>query len=171
MIDYVRVVRKNPINPSAPKKTYAQAQSRQTLNINDLAAHMAAHGCPFSRGTIKAVLEDAIKCTQELLLDGNIVSLGELGKFSVALRSKGVCESIVDNLTGEKPVFTANDITVVKINWQPTGEMKNLRSEATFNEVSTRKVQATNLKTKHGQIADGTYVGDNPKKPGVSEID
>ena len=168
MIDFVKVLRKNPNNPQSPKKTYAQAQSRQTLDINDLASHMADHGCPFTRGTIKAVLTDAIVCVQELLLGGNIVSMGDLGRFWVSLRSNGVCESMIDRQTGLKPVFTATNITAVRVNWSPTKELANMRDRATFQEVATRKAQAADLKEKHGQIADGTYKGDGKGNTGGS---
>lgn len=174
MIDYIKILKKNPVNPMAPKRTYAQAQSRETIDINGLASHMADHNCPFTRGTVKAVLDDAISCITELLLAGNIVQLGDLGKFSVTLSSKGVCESEIDILTGNKPVFTSENITAVNLRWKPGKEMRNLRDKATFNEVTTRKAKSVSLATKHDQMVDGTYEGDKAlteKKPGVSEID
>ena len=168
MIDYVKVLLRNPNNPQSPKKTYAQAQSRETVELDALVDHMADHGTPFSRGTIKAVLTDAVTHIEELLLDGRIVKLAELGTFSVSLRCTGVCESMIDRQTGLKPVFTANNITAVKVNWRPSKELTNLRDRATFQEVQTRKAQAADLKEKHGQIADGTYKGDGKNNDGGS---
>lgn len=171
MIDFVKVLRKNPNNPQSPKKTYAQAQSRQTLSINDIVKHMADHGAPFTPGTIKAVLTDAVSCVQELLLAGNIVNLAELGTFYVSLVSNGICESMIDRQTGLKPVFTASNITDVRVKWRRSKELANLRDRATFQEVATRKSQAADLKEKHEQIADGTYKGDGKDNTGTNEVE
>lgn len=171
MINFIKILKKNPINPAAPKKTYAQAQTREVKDMAQLAQHMAEHNCPHSEGTIIGVLTDTIKCIKEQLLNGNVVRLGDLGMFRVSLSSNGVCESIVDNLTGEKPVFTANDITAVNVRWVPGDRFENLIAGATFKQVETMKKTAKGLKEKQEQLAAGTYVGDNPKTPGVSEIE
>lgn len=168
---YVKKVQKNPINRTAPAKTYAQSQARAEMDIDQVAKHMSEHGSSFSRGTISAITKDLVDCVAELIKDGYIIRLGDLGTFNVTLRSKGVCESIVDNLTGEKPVFTAADIKGVNCRFTPGKALSNLIENVEFEETTTLDFKAKALKEKKQQIADGTYVGDNPKKPGVSEID
>ena len=156
-INYTKVTHVNLQNLEQPEKTYAQAQSRMTLDIEQLAAHMAKHNTPFTKGTIKGILTDAVECIRELILDGNIVNLGELGTLNVVLQSNGVCESVVDEITGEKPVFTAADITAVNLRFTPGIAFKNMISEVTFNEVESTKKQAEHLKVKKQALAAGTW--------------
>jgi hypothetical protein len=50
---------------------------------------MAEHNSPYSRGVISGVLTDMLDCVKELVLDGKAVRLGDLGLFSVGLKSTG----------------------------------------------------------------------------------
>ena len=138
-------------------KTYALAQSRGRMNVDDLAKHMSQHNTPLSRGTIKAVLEDFIDCTRELILDGWIVDLGNMGTFNVTLKSTGVCESKVDEDTGEKPVFTTSSIKEVNCLYTPGPAFDNMIADAHFTEVETRENQRKQLEDKKDKIAAGTY--------------
>ena len=52
---------------SAYGKFYARIVTDQSIDVASLAEHMANHNTPFSRGTIKGILEDAVSCIQELL--------------------------------------------------------------------------------------------------------
>lgn len=156
-INFTKVTHVNLQNLEQPDKTYAQAQSRQTLDMDDLAAHMAKHNTPFTKGTIKGILSDAVECIRELILDGNIVNLGDLGTFNVVLQSNGVCESLEDDVTGEKPVFTAADITAVNLRFTPGVAFKNMINEVTFNEVESTKKQTEHLKVKKQALAAGTW--------------
>lgn len=160
VINFVKVLLKNPNNPQSPKKTYAQAQSRGEYDIDKLAKHMADHGSPYSRGTIQAITTDLVDCVRELICDGNIVRLGELGTFNVTLISQGICESMIDRQTGLKPVFTAQNITDVKARFTPGKYLTNMREGCEFNEVQSKKLAGESLAEKHKQIADGTWKGD-----------
>lgn len=66
-------------------KWYARVVSDQTLGVSDLAAHMNSHHTPFSAGTIKGILEDAIDCTKELLLGGKRVQWDGLASFGTSI--------------------------------------------------------------------------------------
>ena len=69
--------------------------------------------------------------------------MGELGDFSVSLASKGA-------ETADR--FTAQNITGVKVAWEPGTEFKNLLEDAEFNQVASRDAQAALLKAiKAGQ--------------------
>ena len=74
---------------------------------------------------------------RELLLEGKKIRLGDLGDFSVLLRSKGA-------ETADK--FTAQNITGVNVNWECGSEFKNLIEDAEFNLVASRAAQAAVLK-------------------------
>ena len=160
IINYVKTLRKNLVNLDAPSKTYAVAQSRGRMDIFQLSAHMAEHNTPFSEGTISGVLRDMVKCSQELLCDGWILDFGNLGVMKVVLESDGVCESVADEDTGEKPVFTDANIKEVTVKFTPGEGLTNLREKVTLHEVLTRKAQQKERKEKAKALADGTWKGD-----------
>ena len=72
-------------------------------------------------------------------------SSGDLGDFSVLLSSKGA----------EDPdKFTAQNITDVKVQWEPGQQFKTLRDDAEFNLVASRSAQAAVLKAiKEGKTS------------------
>ena len=74
---------------------------------------------------------------REMLLEGKKIRLGDLGDFSLLLTSKGA--EAADK-------FTAQNITGVKVQWEPGQEFKNLRDDAEFNLVASRSAQAAVIK-------------------------
>ena len=114
------------------QNAYAIAQYSDVMTIEKFARHIATHGCVYSRADISAILYLAVDCMREQLLEGKKIRLGDLGDFSVALTSKGA-ES------AEK--FSAQNITDVRVLWEPGTEFKTLKSEAEFNLVASRKAQ------------------------------
>lgn len=114
-------------------KAYGTAQVNEILDLDTFSAHVANHHSPFSKGTIKGVLSDAVECLREQMLAGNKVKLGDLGEFHVGLSSKGA--STTDD-------FTTNYIDKVNVRWTPSKTFKNLRQVATFQLVPNRVVQA-----------------------------
>ena len=93
---------------------------------------------------------------REMLLDGYIVSLGDLGTFSIRLKSNGVCESVEDDITGKKPVFSAANITGVNVVWAKSKRFQNMIADAKFNEVDTLKAMSESLKKKSDERIEGT---------------
>ena len=86
---------------------------------------------------IAAILYLTVDCMREQLLEGKKIRLGDLGDFSVSLSSKGV----------EDPnAFNAQNITGVKVIWEPGAEFKSLRDDAEFNLVASRDAQAAVIK-------------------------
>lgn len=114
-------------------KAYGVAQSNEFLNLDAFCKHIADHHSPFSKGTIKGVLSDAVECLREQMLAGNKVKLGDLGDFHVELSSKGA-------KTTED--FNTTYIDKVNVRWTPSNNFKNLRQEATFQLVPSREAQA-----------------------------
>ena len=156
-INFCKVVRRNLQDPTEPAKTYAVSQSRGNMSIDGLAKHMADHNTPFTRGTIKAILTDAVDCIRELICDGWIVNLGELGTFNVSLKSKGVAESVIDKDTKKKPVFTAANITGVELRFEAGSAFDQLIDDCEFNEVEASTKQQEHLDEKKEAIANGTW--------------
>ena len=109
------------------------AQIHDKLDFDDFCQHIADHNSPFSKGTTKGVLTDAVECIREQLLAGNSVSLGDLGTFHVEL----ACEPAV---TTED--FLASNIKEVNVRWTPGKRFQNLRKDAEFQLVPTRKLAA-----------------------------
>ena len=72
-----------------------------------------------------------------MLLEGKKIRLGDLGDFSLLLASKGA-------ETADK--FTAQNITNVKVQWEPGQQFKNLLDDAEFNLVASRSAQAAVIK-------------------------
>ena len=114
------------------QNAYAIAQYSDVMTIEKFARHIATHGCVYSRADISAILYLAVDCMREQLLEGKKIRLGDLGDFSVSLTSKGA-------ETADK--FSSQNITDVKVQWEPGSEFKTLKSEAEFNLVASRKAQ------------------------------
>ena len=125
--------------PDEDPKFYARAVQDRTVDFDALVSHMAEHNSPYSRGVISGVLTDMLDCVKELVLDGKAVRLGDLGLFSVGLKSTGA-------LTVEdfKP---ATHIKGVNLNVRNTKSWSNteLRKLCTITELNEYKagVKAT----------------------------
>ena len=74
---------------SARGKWFLRVKNGEQIDIDALAAHIAAHNTPFSKGAIKGILTDMVSCTKELLLDGKTVKLADLAIFSLGIHCKG----------------------------------------------------------------------------------
>ena len=118
-------------------KAYAAAQMHECLSFDDFCQHIADHNSPFSKGTVKGVLTDAVACIREQLLGGNKVRLGELGNFHVELKSEGA-------VTTED--FSAQNIKEVNVRWTPGENFRNLRQDAEFQLVPSRAAQTDDIK-------------------------
>ena len=76
-------------------KYYPRVSYKQTLNIHDMAVHMAEHNTPFSGGTIEGILRDFVKCVREQTLNGNTVKVDNLAIFKVSVIGNG-CKELYD---------------------------------------------------------------------------
>ncbi len=139
MINYSVALRANPSDRTAPKKAYARVQLNRTLTLDQFAEHIATHGSKYDRGDIYAVLVTAGRCLRELVLQGNKVSLGDLGAFSPTIQCNGA-ESLES--------FTASHIKGLTLVWDKPANMENMRLEAQFQQVSSRAAQAAALKAE-----------------------
>ena len=140
MIDYsISIKSKKP----GTKKTdqgyatmaYGQAQIRKNFTLEKFAKHIADHGCVYDAGDIHAVLQKAVACLRELILEGNSVTLGNMGTFGPSLSTKGA-------VTTED--FTVENIKKVNVTWRKSIYFngKYLRDEAQFKLVPSRKLAA-----------------------------
>ena len=114
-------------------KAYGASQIHEKLTFDQFCQHIAEHNSPFSKGTIQGILTDAMTCLREQLLAGNSVNLGPLGSFHNELSC---------NPAKTTDDFTAANIKAVNVCWSPGKGFKNLREDAQFQLVASRKAQA-----------------------------
>ena len=119
------------------QNAFAISQYTDVMTIEKFAKHITSHGSVYSRADISAILYMAVDCMREMLLEGKKIRLGDLGDFSLLLSSKGA-------ETADK--FTAQNITNVKVQWEPGQQFKNLLADAEFNLVASRSAQAAVIK-------------------------
>ncbi len=128
MIRY-KVYKNNNEKSSTAGKYYARSVCDETINTDQLAAHMASHSSPYSAGMIAGVLKDAIACVKELVLDGKNVKFDDLAIFSCGLTTKPA-----DSASS----FTASEnITGVRLRSRATG---TLRSAVLTREAHTQQL-------------------------------
>ena len=111
-------------------KAYGVAQVDEIVQLDDFCQHIADHNSPFSKGAVMGILTDAVQCLREQLLAGNKVKLGGMGDFHVELSSTGA------KVTED---FSASNIKGVNVRWSPGKKFKNLRQDAAFQLVPSRK--------------------------------
>ena len=119
------------------QKVFAVAQYAEVMDLSKFAKHISTHGCVYGHADINAVLNIAVDHIREELLEGKKIRLGALGDFYITLSSNGVADA---------STFTAQNITDVKVQWEPGHDFKNLINEAEFNLVAPRSAQAKLIK-------------------------
>ena len=124
MLKYKLVEKSNPRDLTAPKKFYAShvLSGKKTLgnisrDIEDISS--------LSRGDISNVLQNLVDQIPKYLLDGQTVSLGELGTLRLTLSSEGA-EKAKD--------FKASMIKNVKIVFTPGKMLKEEMAKAGFQK-------------------------------------
>lgn len=139
------------------QNAYAVAQYADVMTIEKFAKHISTHGCVYSRADISAILYLAVDCMREQFLEGKKIRLGDLGDFFVSLTSKGA-------ETADK--FSAQNITDVKVIWEPGAAFKTLMADAEFNLVASRNAQAAVIKAiKAGETTVDLSNTETPADP------
>ena len=160
-------------------KYYPRVSYKQTMNIHDMAKHMAEHNTPFSEGTIEGILRDFVKCTREQTLMGNTVKVDDLAIFKVSAIGNG-CEKLYDadldkTITAsigtmKKTDKTGPAVQSLKLLAQATGEYtrEELNKEAKLawtdkaaEMIANAKAAAIGGGTSGGSGNGGTTNGDN----------
>ena len=76
-------------------KLYARVDYKESLDIEDMAHHMAEHNTAFSEGLITGILIDFVKCVREMVLMGNTVKIDNLAIFKATVEANGL-ETLYD---------------------------------------------------------------------------
>ena len=98
-------------------KWFPRVVSDETIGLEELAAHMASHNTPYSKGAILGMLTDAAACTKELLLLGKNIKFADIAIFSLGLKVKGGAPTKVNYNVGKY-------ILGLKLRARATGELK-----------------------------------------------
>lgn len=88
MLLYKKQVSKNPTTKEIAY--HLRAISTETIDLDGLAAHMASHNSPYSKGTIYGILTDMVACIRELTLASKSVKIPDLAIFSLGIRTGAI---------------------------------------------------------------------------------
>ena len=151
-------------------KYYPRVSYKQTLNIHEMAKHMAEHNTPFSEGTIEGILRDFVKCTREQTLMGNTVKVDDLAIFKVSVIGNG-CAKLYDPETDKtisasigtigKNDKTGAAVQSLKLLAQATGEYTREELNKVAKLGWTDKAAAEIAAAKAEAIGGGANSGGN----------
>lgn len=110
-------------------KWFPRVVSDETIGLEELAAHMASHNTPYSKGAILGMLTDAAACTKELLLLGKNVKFADIAIFSLGLKVKGGSPTKED-------FNVAKYILGLKLRARATGELKTENLDTTIKLIN-----------------------------------
>lgn len=130
MLLYTLKENKNEKLPDAKGLWYAYAITTQMMGVDGLAAHMAGHNTPFSKGAIKGMITDMAFCIKELCLQGISVKIDDLAIFSIGIKNKMGAKS-------EKEFSIAKNIEGYKLRSRGTGELAAGNLDVEMKKVSS----------------------------------
>lgn len=110
-------------------KWFPRVVSDETIGLEELAAHMASHNTPYSKGAILGMLTDAAACTKELLLLGKNVKFADIAIFSLGLKVKGGAPT-------KENYNVAKYILGLKLRARATGELKTENLDTTIKLIN-----------------------------------
>ena len=150
-------------------KTYARVDYKETLNVQDMARHMAEHNTAFSEGSITGILIDFVKCIREQVLNGNTVKIDNLAIFKATVEANPlevlydaeqdkVAQATIGTLAeGAK---TGPAVKVVKLLAQSTGEFTRDELKKSVKLGWTDKAKAEIAAAKGGLTPDPSPTGE-----------
>ena len=148
-------------------KTYARVDYKETLNVQDMARHMAEHNTAFSEGSITGILIDFVKCIREQVLNGNTVKIDNLAIFKATVEANAletlydaqndkVAQATIGNLAeGAK---TGAAVKTIKLLAQSTGEFTRdeLKKDVKLAWTDKTKAEIAAAKGDNGSIQSGS---------------
>ena len=151
-IKYRKVKRTPQTGENAGKELwYATVVTDREMNFEEFVDHISSHNTPYSRGTVHGVMMDMLDCLKELILDGKSVRLGDLGLFSIGMKSHG-------ELTKEKvSAASVEDIHLI---------VRNTRSWSNSELKKLCKITAYDSYGTEGADGGGTNPGGDTSQGG-----
>ncbi len=151
MIQIVLYQNTNQRIAEAYGKWFPRVANTETVGLEALAEHMAAHNTPFSKGAILGMLTDFVGCTKELLLLGKNVKIPDLAIFSLGLKVKAGAASKED-------FSVAKNIAGLKLRARATGELTTANLDTTIKRIdlATASTSADDSTSGSGGTSSGS---------------
>jgi len=124
-VKYTVSERGNPLNPTQPKKWYANAKSTGDTTLRALGKEIAARSTIAPADT-QAVLVALTEVLVEHLANGKIVRLGDFGAFQVSVSSTGA-------ETKEK--FNSSLIKSSKVIFRPGIDIREMLNNLKYEKI------------------------------------
>ncbi len=128
MIQIVLYQNTNQRIAGAYGKWFPRVANTETVALDALAEHMAAHNTPFSKGAILGMLTDFVSCTKELLLLGKNVKIPDLAIFSLGLKVKSGAAT-------KEEFSVSKNIAGLKLRARATGELTTANLDTTIKRI------------------------------------
>jgi len=160
-------------------KTYARVDYKETLEVEDMARHMAEHNTAFSEGLITGILIDFVKCIREQVLMGNTVKIKNLAIFKATVEANGL-EVLYDAATDKtvtasigalaEGAKTGPAVKTIKLLAQSTGDFtrEELKKSVHFGwtdkakaDIAAAKGETSNAPSGNGGTNTGGSTGGN----------
>ena len=116
----------NPIQLDAPGRYYATAKSSGDVTLKQLGKEIAQRSTVNHADTL-AVLEVLTQLLGDHIANGDIVRLGDFGRFNISLKSIGA---------ENQAAFTSKNIEKAKINFRPGKDLQDTLKTLTYKKVS-----------------------------------
>ena len=126
MIKFKIMERVNLQDPLEPRKHYAYIKNQGSVNLRQIAKRISRESTISMMDTL-AVLEGFLQTIPDLLLEGKIVKLAELGTFRSTISSEGV--DIADD-------FNFTHIKRLNLIFRPGSEFRDQLNNVKFTKVS-----------------------------------
>ena len=162
-IKYRKVKRTPQTGENAGKELwYATVVTDREMNFEEFVDHISSHNSPYSRGTVHGVMMDMLDCLKELILDGKSVRLGDLGLFSIGMKSHG-------ELTKDKvSAASVEDIHLIVRNtrsWS-NSELKKLCKITAYDSYGAEGADGGGTNPGGGNAGGDTSQGGNTSQGG-----
>ena len=158
-------------------KTYARVDYKETLEVEDMARHMAEHNTAFSEGLITGILIDFVKCVREQVLNGNTVKIKNLAIFKATVEANPL-ETLYD--ADQDKVATATigtlaegqktgpAVKTVKLLAQSTGDFtrEELKKDVKLSWTDKAKAEIAAAKGESSNSGDSSQQGGGGTTPG-----
>ena len=151
-------------------KLYARVDYKESLDIEDMAHHMAEHNTAFSEGLITGILIDFVKCVREMVLNGNTVKIRNLAIFKATVEANGL-ETLYDADADKVATATMGTlregdktgpaVKVVKLLAQSTGDFTRdeLKKDVKMGWTDKTKAEIAAAKGGAGGTEGGSQSG------------
>ena len=143
--NYTLMARKNLLKPSEAPKYYAVARSGRKVTVKEVCKRITERSS-YSKGELEGCIGEFLLEIVNVLDEGNIVQMGDLGNFRMTLGSSGV--STIEE-------FNTSLIRKPKVAFYPGKRLQETRSLATFERIGGEDSTSPTSPDSEGEEEDG----------------